>query len=276
MPVGLGFSSRILYFVIRFCGIPLVAGQFTSFFNLDCSRKLRDAGLDFTVAVGAHENTILRDGRHIFSYLPYLDYIKELSAYRRCSTGSRSTIELPQNGFASIIMILMRLVKGEGPKNAKIVFVGEAPGKEEEKQGRPFVGRAGKLLTHILEKLSIPRSRVYITNVVKIRPRTRTGENRKPTAKEIQRFLPSLRRELARLKPRLIVLLGDTSVKALLGEGHLVSRSHGRIIRRGEKTYLITYHPAAALRFPKARNALEGDLKKLQRHLSRTTRILQL
>lgn len=158
----------------------------------------------------------------------------------------------------------MRGVLGEGPKNAKIVFVGEAPGKEEEKQGRPFVGRAGKLLTHTLEKLGIPRSRVYITNVVKIRPRTKTGENRKPNAREIRRFLPSLRQELRLLHPKLIVLLGDTSVKALLGGGHSVSQSHGRIIRKDEKTYLITYHPAAALRFPKVRNAFGKDFKKLR------------
>lgn len=157
-----------------------------------------------------------------------------------------------------------KLVPGEGPKKAKIVFIGEAPGKEEERLRRPFVGRAGKLLDRSLEEIGLARKKVYITNVVKIRPTNRDGGNRKPTPQEIKKHLPYLQRELKKLKPKIIVLLGSTSVEAILGKSYSVTKFHGKIIKKESRKYLITYHPAAILRFSKYRRHFQNDLKKLR------------
>ncbi|MBI2633739.1 MAG: uracil-DNA glycosylase [Parcubacteria group bacterium] len=157
-----------------------------------------------------------------------------------------------------------RFVPGEGSLRAKIVFIGEAPGKEEERLGRPFVGRAGKLLDRSLKEIGLERKKVYITNVVKIRPTNSEGGNRKPTPQEIKKHLPYLTQELKKLKPKIIVLLGATSVEAILGKTYTVSKFHGKIIEKCGRKYLVTYHPAAILRFPKYRRKFQNDLKKLR------------
>ncbi len=152
----------------------------------------------------------------------------------------------------------MKIVKGSGPRNAKLMFIGEAPGAEEIKQGKPFVGRAGKFLNELLKKNRINRNKVYITNVVKIRP----PNNRKPTRKEIIKWLPELSREIHTIRPKIIVLLGDTALQAFFPKAKL-SRIHGKIIKRFKMVFIPTFHPSAAMRFRKIRVLMEKDFKKI-------------
>ncbi len=155
---------------------------------------------------------------------------------------------------------MKKVVTGEGPLRPKYVFVGEAPGKDEEKRGRPFVGRAGQLLRSSLMSQGIDPADCYFTNVVKIRPSMPGGANRKPNRREIATYLPRLQREL-RLRPCVpVVLLGDTSVSAVLGRRFRIARHHGLAAVREGRGYLISYQPSAAARFPKIRRAFTADL----------------
>ena len=138
------------------------------------------------------------------------------------------------------------LVSGEGPNSARVMLVGQNPGIEEERQGRPFVGRAGKYLTTILEKNGLNRRDLYITNIVKCR----TPQNRKPTSKEIEDCLPVLLEEIDKIKPELIVLLGN------------VARNTPRL---DNINYIETYHPAAARRFPRFRRKFEADIARIKK-----------
>ncbi len=142
-----------------------------------------------------------------------------------------------------------KLVIGEGPLEAKVMLIGQNPGAEEEKQGRPFVGRSGRYLNIVLKKNNIERERLYITSVVKYR----TPDNRKPTRDEIEECLPMLRRQIEQIKPQIIVLMGEVAKQTPRYE----------TIR-----YLETYHPSAAMRFPKIRMKFEADLRKLAEWLS--------
>lgn len=152
-------------------------------------------------------------------------------------------------------------VPGEGPATAKIFFLGEAPGAEEDKQGRPFVGMAGRFLDKELKKFSLDRKKIFITGTVKHRP----PRNRRPKPKEIVACLPWTKRQFEIIKPRLICLLGDVAVKAMLGKGYSVLKDHGKIVKIGKRVFLIMPHPAAAMRFPKMKKAFERDLKILKR-----------
>lgn len=152
-------------------------------------------------------------------------------------------------------------VPGEGPKNADIMFCGEAPGFNEEKEKRPFIGRAGKLLRSLMEKHGIDPAKVYITNVVKFRP----PENRKPTPDEIKMCIEYLNNEIRSVRPKIVVLLGDTALKALLGKSYAVTRDHGKIVDKNGVKFLIAPHPSAALRYPMYKEILEEDLETLRK-----------
>lgn len=133
-------------------------------------------------------------------------------------------------------------VPGEGPPNAQVVIVGEGPGMNEDLQGRPFVGAAGKQLDGLLKHAGLSREKVYITNVVKCRP----PQNRRPTGAEADACDPYLRRQLGLIRPKVVVLLGDSALKRFLPEESL-SGSHGKLIERGGTAYFPTYHPAAMI-----------------------------
>jgi DNA polymerase len=155
-------------------------------------------------------------------------------------------------------------VPGEGPRNARIVMVGEAPGKEEDLSGRPFVGRSGRLLDSVLESVGISRSDIFVTSVVKCRP----PKNRLPTNRESQTCKDAhLRRQLGAINPEIVVLLGRSAARAVLDADSL-AQVRGKILRRGRTEYLSTYHPAAVLRNPRLRATLTKDLRKLRTHLA--------
>ena len=149
-----------------------------------------------------------------------------------------------------------KTVPGEGPCDAEIMLVGEAPGAEEDLSGRPFVGRAGKVLDRALAQAGLGRSKIFITSVIKCRP---LG-NRKPKAGEIDECLPILQAQIDAIKPEAIGLMGNVATKAILGlEG--VTGLHGRVF---QDRYVVTYHPAAVLRRRELQEDLVSDLKKLK------------
>jgi len=135
-----------------------------------------------------------------------------------------------------------QLVFGAGSPEAEIVFIGEAPGKNEDLQGEPFVGAAGKFLNEMLASIGLERKDVYITNIVKYRP----PENRDPTPEEIAEFQPYLKRQLGVIRPKLVAFLGRHSMNVFLPELR-ISQAHGQPVRKGGQVYLPLFHPAAAL-----------------------------
>ena len=167
-------------------------------------------------------------------------------------------------------------VPGEGNSCAKVMFIGEAPGRFEDLQGRPFVGAAGKLLTELLNDISLSREEVFITNVVKCRP----PNNRDPREDEIKACSSFLERQIEIIDPDIIVTLGRHSTRYILGRaGYKVDsimRVRGRefeILLEGRKRKALPMlHPAAALYNPRLKNLLEEDFRKLRKMLSKSSR----
>ena len=156
------------------------------------------------------------------------------------------------------------LVFNDGHPDAKVMIIGEAPGMDEERQGKPFVGRAGRLLTGTLETLGWKRSDFYISNIVKYRPADPvTGSNRTPTEEEIAKFRPSIEKEIAVVEPRLIVLVGRVAM-AGMGLGGSMSENRGRVMEHNCWKFLITYHPAAILRNINWGPQFREDLAKIR------------
>ena len=155
-----------------------------------------------------------------------------------------------------------KLVFGEGPPDSALALVGEAPGREEESTGRPFIGRAGKLLDRLLHDAEIRRDDVWITNIVKWRP-TRGKANRTPTPPEILEGLPWLRRELEIVRPKVIVCLGNSAAGALIGKDFKLGRERGQWHTDRTGAFVsATYHPAYLLRQPEdMRRLVIEDLK---------------
>jgi uracil-DNA glycosylase family protein len=164
-------------------------------------------------------------------------------------------------------------VFGEGQRRARVLFVGEQPGNEEDLIGKPFVGPAGRLFDDALTEAGIDRSRVYVTNVVKHfkwEPRGKRRIHKKPNAKEIKACKPWLRAEIAVVKPKVIVALGATAAQALLGPKFRVTQERGKFLESELAPYLMaTVHPSSILRAPddetrrSERRKFVNDLKKL-------------
>jgi len=155
------------------------------------------------------------------------------------------------------------VVPGEGSYSADIMFIGEGPGKDEDAQGRPFVGAAGKLLTQLIESIGLTRDQVFIANVVKCRP----PNNRDPEPDEIATCYPYLNKQIELIKPKLIVTLGRHSMGRFL-PGLKISEVHGQPKRangvwQSRQVYLPLYHPAVALYDPNKKEVLFKDFKKI-------------
>lgn len=143
-----------------------------------------------------------------------------------------------------------QVVFGVGNPQADLLFVGEAPGADEDEQGEPFVGRAGQLLTKILQAMELSREEIFIANVLKCRPNMPPGQsgNRKPKADEMATCLPWLTRQIELIKPRVIVALGATAAEGLLGKTEPMSQLRGQWFDYADTPVLVTYHPAYLLR----------------------------
>lgn len=151
-----------------------------------------------------------------------------------------------------------QLVFGEGNPDAEMVFIGEAPGKNEDILGKPFIGAAGKFLNQLLEMINIAREDVYITNIVKYRP----PNNRDPLSEEKDAFLPYLDEQLAIIKPKLVITLGRHSLNCFLPQ-LIISQVHGQPKRYKGRVYLPLFHPAAALYNGGLRQTLIDDFVRI-------------
>ena len=149
-------------------------------------------------------------------------------------------------------------VPGDGPANARLMFIGEGPGFHEDRQGLPFVGAAGQFLNELLESIGLKREDVYITNVVKCRP----PGNRDPQPDEIAACRPYLDRQIDLIRPRLIVTLGRHSMERYF-PGASISKIHGQPKRVGNVIYFPMFHPAAALHQPRYRSLIEEDVRRI-------------
>lgn len=161
-----------------------------------------------------------------------------------------------------------QLVFGDGNPDADIVFIGEAPGKNEDEQGLPFVGAAGKFLNEMLESIGLKRSDVYITNIVKYRP----PNNRDPLPDEKLAFLPYLQAQLDVIGPKLIITLGRHSLEVLV-PGQKISQIHGQPKRYNGQVYLPLFHPAAALYNGAMRQTLIDDFTKIPKILNQVHKL---
>jgi uracil-DNA glycosylase family 4 len=151
-----------------------------------------------------------------------------------------------------------KVVPGEGAEDAKIMFIGEAPGWHEDQLGRPFVGPAGKFLDELLASIGLRREQVYIANVIKCRPQ----ENRDPLPTEIQNCRQWLERQIELIHPKMIVTLGRYSM-AMFFPGRSISKIHGTTQKRDDVIYYAMYHPAAALHQASLRQEIEADMLKI-------------
>ena len=193
-----------------------------------------------------------------------------LPALREAAAGCRAC-DLYKTGTQTVF--------GQGAEHAQVMFVGEQPGDREDREGKPFVGPAGRVLDEALEEAGIDRKRVYITNAVKHfkwKPQGKRRLHQKPNAAEINACRPWLDAEIAVVKPHLLVLLGATAAQALLGRDFRVSVQRGQLIERpGLPPMMATVHPSSILRAPDDETrALEmrafvQDLKRVAPHLQR-------
>ncbi len=152
------------------------------------------------------------------------------------------------------------VVFGDGAENAEILFIGEGPGQNEDEQGKPFVGRAGKLLDDMMEMVGLDRTKVYIANIVKCRP----PKNRDPLNVEQDACIGWLRRQTALLKPKIIVCLGRIAAKAIIKNDYRITQEHGQWFERNGIQMTAIYHPAALLRDVSKRPDTFEDMKAIQ------------
>ena len=162
-------------------------------------------------------------------------------------------------------------VHGEGPERAEIMFIGEAPGFHEDRQGRPFVGAAGRFLEELLASIDLKREDVYIANVIKCRP----PANRDPLPDEIEACRPYLDQQIELIQPKLIVTLGRFSMARYFPNAS-ITRIHGQPKRIGGRIYYPMFHPAAALHQPKWRSAVEEDMLKIPQILKEAEQLAEV
>ena len=159
----------------------------------------------------------------------------------------------------------IRVVPGEGPIDPEVMLVGEAPGASEDEAGRPFIGQAGRYLDGLLEGIDLARDRVFITSAVRCRP----PKNRPPHVVEITTCKQWFDKQVALLDPPVIVLMGSAAARQVLGERGKMTDLHGQIREVGGRTYVLTYHPAAGMRFPDIDAEIRGDFAALKELLDR-------
>lgn len=155
------------------------------------------------------------------------------------------------------------IVFGQGNKKARLMFIGEGPGADEDKQGIPFVGKAGQLMNNAFQALEINREDVYIANIVKCRP----PSNRVPEDDEVQTCLNYLRNQVILIKPKIIVLLGSTALKNILGKEYGITAVRGNWMEKNGIKYMLTWHPAALLRDENKKIEFWQDLKEAKKYI---------
>lgn len=184
---------------------------------------------------------------------------------REQDSWERLTADASRCRGCSLAQSRTHLVLGTGNRQAPVMLIGEGPGEQEDLQGEPFVGPAGKLLDTMLEIIHLDRNKVYITNIVKCRP----PHNRDPLPAEQQACRSWLQRQIALVNPQVLVLLGRIAATSLIDPNFKVSKEHGKWFQvEGRKTFVL-YHPSALLRTPSLRPDTFVDLKTLQRETAK-------
>jgi uracil-DNA glycosylase len=203
----------------------------------------------------------------------YLEYLKGMgiSSLRASESNSEKTVsseiltlaevrkELGDCKRCKLYRARRTIVFGEGNDKAELMFIGEGPGYDEDVQGRPFVGRAGQLLTKIIESINLPRQEVYITNIVKCRP----PQNRNPEPDEIQSCNPFLMKQITVIQPKIICALGTFSAQTLLKTDTKITALRGKLFDLEGIKVIPTYHPAFLLRNPERKREVWEDMKKI-------------
>lgn len=173
---------------------------------------------------------------------------KSIDAIKNCSLKSSAT----------------NIVFSDGNPKSKIMFVGEAPGSNEDQEGLPFVGRAGALLDKMLASINLNRKNVYISNIINYRP----PENRRPTDEEVNRYMPFIKKHIEIINPKILVLLGSTAMNALIGNDIVISKARGKWIDKEfgscKTSVIITFHPAFLMRQPAQKKMAWIDLKMIR------------
>jgi len=205
----------------------------------------------------------VKTGRYVGIAVGPVEDLEEISA----AIAACQRCELPKTRT--------KVVPGEGSHKAEVMFIGEAPGREEDVQGRPFVGRAGKLLDRLLAEIGIRRKEVFIGNVLKCRPVSSEGKDRKPTEREVSACSHFLDSQIEKIKPKVICTLGDTATQYILRKYGIkpdrISKIHGRVFEADRLKIIPLYHPAAALYTYRLETVLRKDFKKLKSILDKKT-----
>ena len=186
--------------------------------------------------------------------------LEELSKPERLERLHRAVLVCTRCGLSGT---RTNAVPGTGPCPADIMIVGEAPGFNEDMQGKPFVGQAGKLLDTLLAGIGLRREDVYITNVLKCRP----PQNRDPMPNEVESCAPYLNGQLKLVEPKVVIVLGRHALERLLPGHGPISRVHGQLVERGGINYVAVYHPAAALHNGSLVNDLQADFLSVRHYL---------
>ena len=210
----------------------------------------------------------------VTSFKQYMDFEKEagchefMVAKKAVAPGKKAALdslrrEIGDCRKCELADSRTRLVFGEGSPQAELMFVGEAPGRDEDREGRPFVGRAGKLLTKIIEAMGLKRSDVFIGNILKCRP----PDNRNPHPQEIIACREHLLRQIETIKPKVICCLGRFAIQVLLNTESPISKLRGRFHEFGDTKVMPTFHPAYLLRNPNDKRLVWNDMKKVMAEL---------
>ncbi len=213
-------------------------------------------------------NKLVYDNKPLNRYENNGDKISQMSLNGKNNLLSELSNKIKSIKNCELKKSATNLVFSDGNPNAKIMIIGEGPGANEDKEGKPFVGRAGKLLDKMLESINLNRKNVYISNVVNYRP----PQNRKPTDEEIRRYLPFLQKHIEIINPRILLLLGSTALNAIIGNEIVISKARGKWVNKKigntETNVIASFHPAFLMRQPDQKKYAWEDLKMIRKKIS--------
>ena len=213
-------------------------------------------------------NKLLYDNKPLNRYENNSDKISQMSLNGKNNLLSELINKIKSIKNCELKKSATNLVFSDGNPFAKIMIIGEGPGANEDKEGKPFVGRAGKLLDKMLESIKLNRKNVYISNVVNFRP----PMNRRPTDDEVNRYLPFLKKHIELVDPKILLLLGSTALNAIIGNEEVISKARGKWISKkignSNPKVIASFHPAFLMRQPEQKKYAWEDLKMIRKKIS--------
>ena len=213
-------------------------------------------------------NKLIYDNKPLNRYKNSVNIISNMSLSKKQNLLSLLKDKIKSIRNCELKKNATNLVFSDGNALAKIMIIGEGPGANEDKEGIPFVGRAGKLLDKMLESINLNRKNVYISNVVNFRP----PENRRPTDEEISRYLPFLEKHIEIINPKILLLLGSTALNAIIGNELVISKARGKWINKKigktNPCIIASFHPAFLMRQPDQKKYAWEDLKMIRKKMS--------